>query len=151
MSHPLRAMPHQQRSLLLLLLVVVVMLHAYACAGAAVSVIEGDALLSAGYPAVHTVGRAAGRPPLLMELRWQPPADDTAAAQGGGLSSAASDVRAPLQGDAASTSLPPLLALVGKGVCFDSGGLDIKTAAGMRLMKKVWMHAVAGQEGTALW
>ena len=26
--------------------------------------------------------------------------------------------------------------LVGKGVCFDSGGLDIKPAAGMRLMKK---------------
>jgi leucyl aminopeptidase len=30
----------------------------------------------------------------------------------------------------------PRLALVGKGVCFDSGGLDIKGAAGMRLMKK---------------
>jgi leucyl aminopeptidase len=30
----------------------------------------------------------------------------------------------------------PLLALVGKGVCFDSGGLDIKTAAGMATMKK---------------
>lgn len=30
----------------------------------------------------------------------------------------------------------PRLAIVGKGVCFDSGGLDLKTAAGMRLMKK---------------
>ncbi len=30
----------------------------------------------------------------------------------------------------------PRLALVGKGVCFDTGGLDIKPAAGMRLMKK---------------
>jgi leucyl aminopeptidase len=30
----------------------------------------------------------------------------------------------------------PLVALVGKGVCFDSGGLDIKPAAGMLLMKK---------------
>src|SRR3546814_629837 len=30
----------------------------------------------------------------------------------------------------------PRLALVGKGVVFDSGGLDIKPAAGMRLMKK---------------
>jgi leucyl aminopeptidase len=30
----------------------------------------------------------------------------------------------------------PRLALVGKGVCFDSGGLDIKGAAGMLLMKK---------------
>ena len=30
----------------------------------------------------------------------------------------------------------PRLTLVGKGVCFDSGGLDLKGAAGMRLMKK---------------
>jgi len=30
----------------------------------------------------------------------------------------------------------PKLTLVGKGVCFDSGGLDIKPAAGMLLMKK---------------
>ena len=30
----------------------------------------------------------------------------------------------------------PVLALVGKGVCFDTGGLDLKTAAGMMLMKK---------------
>ena len=30
----------------------------------------------------------------------------------------------------------PRLTLVGKGVCFDSGGLDIKGADGMRLMKK---------------
>jgi leucyl aminopeptidase len=30
----------------------------------------------------------------------------------------------------------PRLAIVGKGVVFDSGGLDIKMAAGMRLMKK---------------
>lgn len=35
-------------------------------------------------------------------------------------------------GDAAH----PKLTLVGKGVCFDSGGLDIKPAAGMREMKK---------------
>lgn len=30
----------------------------------------------------------------------------------------------------------PKLTLVGKGICFDSGGLDLKTADGMRLMKK---------------
>jgi len=30
----------------------------------------------------------------------------------------------------------PLVTLVGKGVCFDSGGLDLKPAAGMRYMKK---------------
>ena len=30
----------------------------------------------------------------------------------------------------------PPVAVIGKGVCFDSGGLDLKPAAGMRLMKK---------------
>jgi leucyl aminopeptidase len=30
----------------------------------------------------------------------------------------------------------PRLAIVGKGVCFDSGGLDLKPASGMRIMKK---------------
>ena len=30
----------------------------------------------------------------------------------------------------------PLVSIVGKGVCFDSGGLDIKSPDGMRLMKK---------------
>ncbi len=30
----------------------------------------------------------------------------------------------------------PLVTLVGKGVCFDSGGLDLKSAASMALMKK---------------
>ncbi len=40
----------------------------------------------------------------------------------------------------------PKLTLVGKGVCFDSGGLDLKTAQGMRLMKKDMggaAHAIA--------
>jgi len=30
----------------------------------------------------------------------------------------------------------PRIAIVGKGVCFDSGGLDLKSASGMRIMKK---------------
>jgi len=40
----------------------------------------------------------------------------------------------------------PRVAIVGKGVCFDSGGLDLKTAGGMRLMKKDMggaAHAIA--------
>ena len=40
----------------------------------------------------------------------------------------------------------PRLAVIGKGVCFDSGGLDIKPASGMRLMKKDMggaAHAIA--------
>ena len=40
----------------------------------------------------------------------------------------------------------PVLAIVGKGVCFDSGGLDVKSAKGMQLMKKDMggaAHAIA--------
>ncbi len=74
--------------------------------GAEIRTISGSAL-EEGYPMVAAVGRAA------------------------------TPERAPrlieLQwGD----SRHPKLALVGKGVCFDSGGLDIKNSAGMRLMKK---------------
>jgi leucyl aminopeptidase len=65
----------------------------------------GDELLAENFPAIHAVGRAAARPPRLMEIRWGNPRD-------------------------------PKLAIVGKGVCFDSGGLDLKTHEGMRLMKK---------------
>ncbi len=65
----------------------------------------GDALLKAGFPAIHAVGRAATRAPRLIELNWGSPKH-------------------------------PLVTLVGKGVCFDSGGLNIKGADGMRNMKK---------------
>jgi leucyl aminopeptidase len=32
----------------------------------------------------------------------------------------------------------PKVTLVGKGVYFDTGGLDLKTASGMLLMKRIW-------------
>ena len=44
----------------------------------------------------------------------------------------------------------PHVTLVGKGVCFDSGGLDLKNAAGMRLMKKD-MGGAAHVLGLAKW
>lgn len=68
----------------------------------------GDELLAAGFPAIHAVGRASASAPRLIELRRAPP----------------------------TPSAAPRLVLVGKGVCFDSGGLDIKPSAGMALMKK---------------
>jgi leucyl aminopeptidase len=64
--------------------------------------------LRANFPAIHAVGRASADAPRLVEIRWSP-------AQSGAL---------------------PRLTLVGKGVCFDSGGLDIKPSSGMALMKK---------------
>ena len=77
--------------------------------GAVITVTTGDALLEANYPAVHAVGRAATphRAPRLIEIGWNLDQTDL-----------------------------PLVGLVGKGVVFDSGGLDIKPAAGMRNMKK---------------
>ncbi|ASQ46687.1 leucyl aminopeptidase family protein [Legionella clemsonensis] len=44
----------------------------------------------------------------------------------------------------------PKVALVGKGVCFDSGGLDIKPSTAMRLMKKD-MGGAAHVIGLAQW
>jgi leucyl aminopeptidase len=68
----------------------------------------GEGLLAANFPAIHAVGRAASAAPRLVELRWTPLAGETL----------------------------PRLTLVGKGVCFDSGGLDIKSGSSMALMKK---------------
>lgn len=48
----------------------------------------------------------------------------------------------------ASTSAP--LAFVGKGITFDTGGLDIKPSSGMRLMKKD-MGGAAALVGLAYW
>lgn len=75
--------------------------------GAQVEVVTGDDLLAGGYPAVHAVGRAA--------------------APG----------REPRMIEITwGHSGRPVLALVGKGVVFDTGGLDLKPSSGMRLMKK---------------
>jgi leucyl aminopeptidase len=77
--------------------------------GATFKQIVGDKLLAAGFPAIHAVGRAAD---------------------------AGSD-RAPRLIELNwGNPKHPKLCLVGKGVCFDSGGLDIKSADGMRQMKK---------------
>ncbi len=79
--------------------------------GATIQVVSGEDLLAQNYPAVHAVGRAAAphRASRMIEIGWKGPA-------------AAPDA--------------PLIVLVGKGVVFDTGGLDIKPSAGMRLMKK---------------
>lgn len=75
--------------------------------GATLSVARGDDLLKENYPAIHAVGRAA-------------------------VASRAPRMIELTWGDPSH----PVLALVGKGVVFDTGGLDIKPSAGMRLMKK---------------
>ena len=79
--------------------------------GAVIDVVTGEALLEHNYPAIHAVGRAAtaARAPRLIEMTWRGPGAEEDA---------------------------PHLVLVGKGVVFDTGGLDIKPSSGMRNMKK---------------
>jgi leucyl aminopeptidase len=79
--------------------------------GAGFEVTTGEALLDAGYPAIHAVGRAAAphRAPRLIEMAWRGPDAPAEAAH---------------------------VVLVGKGVVFDTGGLDLKPSEGMRNMKK---------------
>ncbi len=74
--------------------------------GATLMVTRGDALAT-GYPMIHAVGQAAVKERAPRLIELE-------------------------WGDPRH----PRVAIVGKGVVFDTGGLDIKPSAGMRLMKK---------------
>ena len=76
--------------------------------GAAASRTEGEALDRA-YPTISAVGRGSLRKPVVAAFSW----------------------RGSKAGDTA-----PLISLCGKGVCFDSGGYDLKPSSGMLRMKK---------------
>ena len=83
---------------------------------AKLSVTKGDAL-EQEYPMVHAVGRAAARHHAPRIMHLT-----------------------------WGKESDPVLAIVGKGVCFDSGGLDVKSSTGMLLMKKDMggaAHAIA--------
>src|SRR5208283_218847 len=70
--------------------------------------ITGEALASA-YPTIALVGRRSDRGPVVAGFTWR--------------------------GSKAIDS-SPLVSLCGKGVCFDTGGYDLKPGAGMLRMKK---------------
>ena len=74
--------------------------------GGKLTVTKGEAL-EQGYPMIHAVGRAAAKHHAPRLIEIEWGKADH-----------------------------PRVALVGKGISFDGGGLDIKPAAGMRLMKK---------------
>jgi leucyl aminopeptidase len=74
--------------------------------GAQFRLTEG-AGLDAAYPTVAAVGRGSARPPCVAELSWSGAGPDA-----------------------------PLVALCGKGVCFDTGGYDLKPSSNMLRMKK---------------
>ncbi len=71
--------------------------------------IATGATIAADYPAIAAVGAGSARPPAVATLRWA--------------------------GSRAHAGAP-LLSLCGKGVCFDTGGYDLKPSAGMLKMKK---------------
>ena len=90
--------------------------------GGECTVTRGEALRTR-FPLIHAVGRAAERAREPRLVEWA-------------------------WGDPAH----PRVAVVGKGVSFDTGGLDIKPASGMRLMKKDMggaAHAIALAEWVA--
>lgn len=74
--------------------------------GAAVNITAGEALEHA-YPTIAMVGRGSARAPLVADLSWNGAGPEA-----------------------------PLVVLCGKGVCFDTGGYDLKPPAFMLRMKK---------------
>ena len=79
-----------------------------------IDVWEKEAIVEAGLGGLLGVNRGSTQPPRFVEITWRPPA----AAEG-------------------------FLALVGKGITFDSGGLSIKPATGMETMKMDMSGAAA--------
>ncbi|GAA70821.1 MAG: aminopeptidase PepB [Pseudoalteromonadaceae bacterium] len=86
-------------------------------------IIKGDALLEQQWIGIHAVGRGSERPPVLLELDYNPTGDDNA---------------------------PVSAALVGKGITFDSGGYSIKSSEGMLGMKCDMGGAATVTAGLAL-
>ncbi len=74
--------------------------------GVSVAVLDEVALAASGFGGVLAVGNGSPRPPRLVELSWRPRGARTH------------------------------VVLVGKGICFDSGGISIKPLDAMKLMRK---------------
>lgn len=70
--------------------------------------ISGEALKEKNYMGIYTVGKGSSRPPVLLELDYNPAQDDNA---------------------------PILASLVGKGITFDSGGYSLKPSSYMESMR----------------
>ncbi|GAA4033226.1 M17 family metallopeptidase [Allokutzneria multivorans] len=79
-----------------------------ACSALDVRIRDEKWLAKHGFGGVLAVGGGSTRPPRLVELSWKP---------------------------AAVTEGTPHLVLVGKGITFDTGGISIKPAEGMHLMR----------------
>jgi leucyl aminopeptidase len=84
-------------------------LRALDAEGLKVEVLDERALKSLGMNALLSVGQGSAQPSSAVILRWE--------------------------GPAGAQAKPGNLVFIGKGVCFDSGGLSIKPAQGMEDMK----------------
>ena len=89
--------------------------------GLSVTILDEVAIASEGLGGLAGVAQGSDEPPRLIELVYQPSSP------------------APGVGD----GHVPTVALVGKGITFDSGGLSIKTADGMMTMKTDMSGAAA--------
>ncbi|WP_018635807.1 leucyl aminopeptidase [Parafrankia elaeagni] len=89
-----------------------------AAAGVEVTVLDETALAEGGYGGLLGVGQGSANPPRLIRLRY-------AGAEAAGTAGSASEGGGP------DTDL----ALVGKGITFDSGGLSLKPPVSMEWMK----------------
>ncbi|MGW4465983.1 leucyl aminopeptidase [Micromonospora sp. NPDC004704] len=86
-------------------------------AGLTVEVLDEKALADGGYGGIVAVGQGSDAPPRLVKLSYQPPAGTAGAGK--------------------------RIALVGKGITFDTGGVSIKPAQGMWEMKSDMAGAAA--------
>ncbi len=73
--------------------------------------VKSGEVLEKEYPTIHAVGKGSDRKPCLIDMRWKGPESE-------------------------GTAKRAKITVVGKGIVFDSGGLDLKPAAAMKLMKK---------------
>ncbi len=90
--------------------------------GVSVEVWSGEKLQQENMNLLAAVGRGAQEGPRLVHIRYRPIFSSTS--------------KNEQSSKPAQTASRRPIALVGKGITFDSGGLDIKPSAGMRLMKK---------------
>jgi leucyl aminopeptidase len=105
-------------------------------AGLDVEVLDDKALREGGYGGILAVGQGSAAPPRLVRLSYTP----ASAGASSGASPGASAGAASMNGAHGGT---PRVALVGKGITFDTGGVSIKPAQGMWEMKSDMAGAAA--------
>ena len=108
-------------------------------AGLRVEVWDAPALIEQGFGGILGVAQGSVHPARLVRLEWVPPHTATGAASRTG----------PQAENDTDPTRPKHIALIGKGITFDSGGLSLKPAASMPEMKSD-MAGAATVLGTAI-